>query len=138
MADKILSRCGYRCDLCLAYRPNVVKNDQRVLLSDGWYKYFGFRILPERIICDGCMSPGNPKLVDTGCPVRPCAIVKGVENCGYCGEYICGKLKERLVSRNEIEEKRGSPIPEEDYDSFVKPYDSKERLDQINIKETRP
>jgi hypothetical protein len=21
--DEVLARCGYRCDLCLAYRPNV-------------------------------------------------------------------------------------------------------------------
>jgi hypothetical protein len=121
MSDGILSRCGYRCDLCLAYRPNVENNDRRELLSEGWYKYFGFRIPPEKIICDGCLSPGDPRLVDAGCPVRPCAIAKGVHNCGHCWEYICDKLKERLVSRAELERKRGGPIPEGDYRLFVKP-----------------
>ena len=34
--DEILSRCGYRCDLCLAYRPNVEANPAgRRELSDG-------------------------------------------------------------------------------------------------------
>jgi hypothetical protein len=23
--EPILTRCGYRCDLCLAYKPNVLK-----------------------------------------------------------------------------------------------------------------
>jgi hypothetical protein len=33
---EILSRCGYRCDLCLAYRPNVEANpSNREIVSDG-------------------------------------------------------------------------------------------------------
>lgn len=27
--DKIFSKCGMRCDLCLIYRPNVQENDRR-------------------------------------------------------------------------------------------------------------
>ena len=55
--EPILTRCGYRCDLCLAYWPNITANPaNRQKLSDGWFKYFGFRIPPEEIQCDGCMS----------------------------------------------------------------------------------
>ena len=47
---EILSRCGYRCDLCLAYRPHIeAYPEDRQRLSDGWFKYFGFRIPPEEI-----------------------------------------------------------------------------------------
>ena len=49
--EPILTRCGYRCDLCLAYRPNVAKNpSNQQKLSDGWFKYFGFRLPPSEII----------------------------------------------------------------------------------------
>jgi hypothetical protein len=42
--EPILTRCGYRCDLCLAYKPNVAENpSNQQKLSDGWFKYFGFR-----------------------------------------------------------------------------------------------
>jgi hypothetical protein len=52
---EILARCGYRSDLCLAYRPNVERDpSSQQRLSDGWYKYSGFRIAAERIRCDGC------------------------------------------------------------------------------------
>ena len=45
--EPILMRCGYRCDLCLAYEPNVARNpSNREKLSDGWHKYFGFRLTP--------------------------------------------------------------------------------------------
>jgi hypothetical protein len=40
MMEPILTRCGYRCDLCLAYRPNVERNPaNRQVLSDGWYQF---------------------------------------------------------------------------------------------------
>jgi len=43
--EAIITRCGYRCDLCLAYKPNIEAHpENRQILSDGWYKYFGFRI----------------------------------------------------------------------------------------------
>lgn|GEM_PF-2159134 len=43
------------------------------ILSDGWHKYFGFRIPPDRILCDGYKAE-NPRLIDRACPVRPCVL----------------------------------------------------------------
>lgn len=126
----ILTRCGYRCDLCLAYRPNVEREpSNRQKLSDGWFKYFGFRIPPGQIICDGCMAD-NPDLIDKGCPVRPCVIEKRVDNCAQCDQYICLKLKERLVVLEEVRDRLNLLIPEEDYLCFIQPYENKLRLDE--------
>lgn len=37
----VVTRCGYRCDLCLAYKPNVEAHpENRQRLSDGWHRYF--------------------------------------------------------------------------------------------------
>jgi hypothetical protein len=129
--EPILSRCGFRCDLCLAFRPNVEKdpsNQQK--LSDGWYKYFGFRLPPETIICDGCMSD-NPKLIDQSCPVRPCAMEKGFDNCSLCEEYICEKLKGRIVVYEEVKEKVNAEIPGNDRLCFIHPYENRKRLDAL-------
>ena len=53
----MLTRCGYRCDLCLAYAPNVSAHpENQQILSDGWFQYFGFRLPPEQIYCDGCLA----------------------------------------------------------------------------------
>jgi Protein of unknown function (DUF3795) len=129
--DPILTRCGYRCDLCLAYRPNVEKNPaNQQKLSDGWFKYFGFRLPPESIICDGCLAE-NPKLIDKACPVRPCVIERGLENCAQCQDYVCDKLVERLVVREDIQQKAVGPIPEDDYQCFIRPYENKLRLEAI-------
>ena len=127
----ILTRCGFRCDLCPAYKPNIEKNPQnKEKLSDGWFKYFGFRIPAEKITCDGCMTTTS-NLLDKECPVRPCVIEKGIAHCGECDSYICEKLKERIVVYEDIKAKVKVEISEEDYRIFIQPYENKKRLDAI-------
>jgi len=127
--EPVLSRCGYRCDLCLAYKPNVEKTpSNQQMLSDGWLTYFGFRIEPDRILCDGCMAEGG-RLIDQGCPVRPCACERNLPNCASCSNYICEKLKERVVELDSIERRFGTEIPIEDYYRFIQPYENKRRLE---------
>ena len=127
--EPILTRCGYRCDLCLAYRPNIEANpSDQVKLSDGWFKYFGFRIPAEEIICDGCMAD-NPQRVDQNCPVRPCVLERGLDNCSQCEDYVCEKLIGRLVVYEEVRQRIHAEIPEDDYLCFIRPYENKQRLD---------
>jgi Protein of unknown function (DUF3795) len=127
----ILTRCGYRCDLCLAYQPNVEANPaNRQILSDGWHQYFGFRLKADAICCNGCMAE-DPKLIDQSCPVRPCVIEKRLENCAQCEQYVCEKLTERLVIYEEVQRRVGVEITEQDYLYFILPYENKRRLDGL-------
>lgn len=129
--EPILTRCGYRCDLCLAYKPNVAQNPSNPKkLSDGWFKYFGFRLPAEAICCDGCMAD-NPKLIDTSCRVRPCVIESGLDNCSQCEQYVCEKLAQRLVVLEEVKARISAEIPQDDYVCFIKPYENKLRLDGL-------
>ena len=129
--EPILTRCGYRCDLCLAYKPNVENNpSNQQILSDGWYKYFGFRQPPTQICCDGCMAD-NPKQLDQSCPVRPCVIEKGLDNCSQCELYACEKFTQRLVVYEEVKNRINAEIPENDYLCFIRPYENKQRLDAL-------
>lgn len=129
--EPILTRCGYRCDLCLAYKPNAEANPSgRQKLSDGWFRYFGFRLPPEQICCDGCMST-DPKLIDQSCPVRQCVIERGLENCSQCDLYVCEKLAQRLVVFEEVKTRINTEIPDEDRRRFIQPYENKQRLDSL-------
>jgi len=128
---EILTRCGYRCDLYLAFRPNVETTPaNQHILSEGWFQYFGFRIPPEQIICDGCMSV-NPQLIDRACPVRPCVIERALENCAPCPDYGCEKLSQRIVVYEDIADRIGIPIPQEDRARFIAPYENKQRFEVI-------
>ncbi len=114
---EVLSKCGYRCDLCHAYAPNVASDDRRPELSDGWFAVYGFRIPPEQILCEGRVSGDNPALIDKGCPVWPCVVVKCIPNCASCPDYPCDKL--------------GRPLGDAEYELLVRPYESRARLDAL-------
>jgi len=129
--NEILSRCGFRCDLCLAYRRNIELNpSNRQTISDGWHRYFGFLIPADQVVCDGCMAE-NPRLIDKACPVRPCVIERGFHNCAECPDYICDKLNDRLVVYEEVAARCPHPIPEEDRARFIRPYENRKRLDDL-------
>ena len=134
MTQEILTKCGYRCDLCFAYKENIEKQDQRAILSDGWFEIYGFRIEPQNIMCEGCVSSENPVLIDKNCPVRPCVVAKSLANCSECEDYICEDLSGRIVNRKNIEDKIGRKLSSFEYESFVYPYESKPRLDRLRIK----
>lgn len=137
MAKEILTRCGYRCDLCLAYKENIENEDKRQLLSDGWYKYYGFRIEPSDIYCEGCISTNclTANLIDKGCPVRPCVIEKAFENCSQCDDFACKKLEERIVRLKDLQSKTDEKIKRNDYRHFIKPYENFKRLTELKEKQ---
>lgn len=113
---EILTRCGNRCDLCPAYRENIQPETKKREISDGWFRYFGFRIPPDQIECAGCLNKG--KHPDANCPVRPCA---------DCDAFGCDKLKSRMEFVETVLPKFDA-IPEKDFRIFFLPYLSRERL----------
>ena len=131
MQKELLTRCGYRCDLCLAYKYNIENNDQRAFLSDTWYKIYGFRIPPEEINCEGCISSNTRDviLIDKECPVRPCVIEKGLENCSQCEDYPCNIFNQRKVVYETYAKVK--EVSRREYSHCIKPYENKKRLDEI-------
>ena len=110
--------------------PETRQPENRQILSDGWHQYFGFRIPPGEICCDGCLDE-NPQLIDSGCPVRPCVIEQRLDNCAQCEQFICEKLEQRLVEYTEIRSQLGVEIPDDDYQPFIRPYENKRRLEAL-------
>ena len=133
MPKEILTRCGYRCDLCLAYKDNIKKNDQRQFLSDTWHKIYGFRIPADEIYCEGCITTNdsNIKLIDKGCPVRPCVIEKGLENCSQCDDYPCDKFNQRKVVNEDLIKDKNITVSRKEYSRCIKPYENEKRIDKI-------
>ncbi len=123
----LIARCGYRCDLCPAYRDNIRGPEDQQETSDGWFKFYGFRIPPEQICCDGCRDESpSARRIDTACPIRPCAMARGVETCGSCPECGCEHYQSRSVTRQWVETRIGAMISPEDYRRFVLPYERSE------------
>jgi hypothetical protein len=128
---ELLSCYGFCCDPCLAYRPNIGQNlANEQILSNGWCKYFGFQIKPEKIFGDSCQNDQCIP-IDSECTVRPCVIAHGLENFTLCDQSGCEKIKERLVTFEEIQSRFKETILNEDHEHFIRPYKNGPLLKKI-------
>jgi hypothetical protein len=133
----IYAKCGFNCGRCPAYKDNAKTEEQKKHGSDGWKKYFGFRLNTERMYCDGCQTPDkdNPVMFIPKCRVRVCAFQNNMMTCGHCSEFkACMhelKVFDSDITREKIEERMGTHIPEEDYQAFIAPFEHLRNLEDI-------
>lgn len=127
-----ITMCGYCCNLCKAFAPNIKNNDQREELSKVWEKYYDLDVPADDIYCDGCRcEEENPKLIDTSCPVRKCVIDAKLNHCGDCSKYPCSTFNQRKgLSASEAEEKIGENYDASKYNEYLLAYDNKSRINE--------
>jgi hypothetical protein len=94
MNEKIIAYCGINCSGCpalVATRQNDFAAKEQLALTWSTEKY---PLTPEEMSCDGCLAM-DERLVKfcMDCTTRQCARAKAVENCAYCDEFPCDKLK---------------------------------------------
>lgn len=82
----MIAFCGLDCGKCDAYI--ATKNNDRTLreaTAELWSKLNNAPILPEHINCEGCRTNGVKTVYcESLCPIRQCALEKGVATCGDC------------------------------------------------------
>ena len=108
MKEKIykdfIAYCGLDCEKCEA-RIATISNDDamRVIIAKKWSELNGVEITPEMINCSGCRISGvKTPFCDSLCPIRQCAMSRGVETCGCCSEMAgCEKLS--MITNNNSE-----------------------------------
>lgn len=105
--DKVFSKCGMRCDLCLIYRPNVNENDRCKEICSVFSKMFqGYNPNPNTVICDGCScEKENHVLFDPTCKTRKCVVGKRLAHCGYCDQYPCNIFPAELTQEELVKNK---------------------------------
>ncbi|MGD9403217.1 MAG: DUF3795 domain-containing protein [bacterium] len=124
--EERLSYCGYRCDLCPAYVENLKTDEDRERVSRDWAKYYDHHEDPADVDCKGCkagLEEGN-----TTCKVRPCAIERGASTCAECGDFACDVLQKQMDAIKPIAQRHAGTMPPEDFERYVAPYKSEERL----------
>ena len=91
----LIAYCGLDCEVCEA-RTATVNNDDalREKVAKRWSELNGVTITPEMIRCTGCRVDGvKTPYCDSICPIRQCALGRGVATCGACEEMEkCEKL----------------------------------------------
>ena len=130
--NRELTMCGYCCELCKAYAPNIKKCDERNELANIWRKYYGLEYSPESIYCDGCRSmKENAKRVDNNCPVRSCVLSKKIHDCAECENYPCDVFMQRKgLPQEDAENEQKELFNQREYQDYLLAYDNKSRLDR--------
>ena len=90
-----IAYCGLDCETCEA-RIATIHNDDalREKVARLWSELNGVEITPEMIDCVGCRIDGvKTPYCESLCPIRQCAMGRGMETCGDCREMErCEKL----------------------------------------------
>ena len=93
--NEYIAYCGLNCEACEA-RLATVNNDDalRQRVAREWSELNGVEITAEMINCVGCRIDGvKTPYCESLCPIRQCAMSRGLETCGDCGEMgRCEKL----------------------------------------------
>ena len=83
-----IAYCGLDCEACEAYI--ATKNDDdglRRKVASLWSELNGVDITPDMINCDGCRADGaKTPYCESLCEIRRCAMGRGLETCGACGD----------------------------------------------------
>ena len=105
-----IAYCGLDCERCEARKATVNNDDAlRVKVAKQWSELNGVEITPGMINCAGCRVPGaKTPYCDSLCPVRQCALGRGVETCGSCPEMeSCEKVGAILANSEEARRNLG-------------------------------
>lgn len=100
--DKMIAYCGLNCEKCDAFL--ATKNCDQALrekTAKKWSELNSVTIPPEQINCEGCRQNGAKTVFcDSLCPIRQCALCKGMETCGDCIEISSCKKVAMVISNN--------------------------------------
>ena len=92
---KTIAYCGLDYESCEARMATMNHDDAlRQKVAREWSALNGVEITPEMIHCVGCRIDGaKTPYCESLCPIRLCAVSRGLETCGDCGEMDrCEKL----------------------------------------------
>jgi hypothetical protein len=97
-----ISYCGILCNECPVYVATA-GNDERMkakLAKEYSSERNQFSI--KDMECYGCFWDGNKTSTLCGkCEIRICAEPRGIENCGYCGDYPCHHITSHVREGSE-------------------------------------
>ena len=95
-----ISYCGLICDTCPIHLATIEEDRERqrtmrAAIAQECSELYGKQLTAEDINdCDGCLSDSG-RLFSwcSQCEVRKCAMGRSLQNCAFCSDFACEKLK---------------------------------------------
>ena len=138
-ASNLIAKCGIDCGACPwgPYPRKSMTASEFERYRNNAKEILGF--MPIKTPCMICQTPDEKipkgsKLPNRKCLIRQCVDKSGVANCAYCSRFPCDTVKATagVWNRKTMEEKRGTPLLEEEYHTFVEPFEGISRLEAIH------
>ena len=147
--EQIISRCGNICSECpwsMFVRKKIAEKDWDEY-SKQIKKYTGYKpVKYEWEGCVGCHTP-NDELPRhpffnflKKCRTRKCGQYNEIPNCAYCGRFPCANtVASDKYTKEKVSEKLGKEVSDEEYEQYVKMFDSMTNLNEIRsrLKDTQ-
>ena len=111
--ENLIAYCGLDCAQCGAYLAHK-NNDQalREKTAAEWKIAHGYDGPVDMVNCTGCKGNGVLFSNCMECPIRECAIKKGVENCGACDEFeTCKTINDFIAEAPFVKEHLTQKLP---------------------------
>ncbi|MCQ2146498.1 MAG: DUF3795 domain-containing protein [Bacteroidales bacterium] len=108
--NKLIAYCGLDCGACEARKATLTNDDElRKEVSRKWCQMNGTdQITPETINCEGCRTGGVKfAYCDYMCPIRKCALSKGIDTCADCPEKESCDMLAPFTSNDEARSNLG-------------------------------
>ncbi len=99
---QLIAYCGLDCEACEA-RLATVNGDEalRRKVAKLWSEWNRVEITPDMIHCVGCRVEGvKTPFCDSLCPIRQCALGRGVGTCGDCADMERCETLAMITSNN--------------------------------------
>ena len=135
----VYAKCGMNCGHCpwSQYIRETMKTDEDFQrFRERCKKILGYQ--PMKQPCLTCQTPDEElqkgaKLPSRNCHVRQCVTRIGIKNCAYCSRFPCEAVRVLGTewTREKFEAKHGTPLSEEDYLTFVEPFEALKHLERI-------
>jgi hypothetical protein len=94
MSAQLFAFCGLDCGQCPAYIATQANDVAKLAaLAQEWFDGSTDHTI---VLCDGCKpNDRDAHLMKwcSECPTRACALERGLENCAYCEDYGCPKVR---------------------------------------------
>jgi hypothetical protein len=131
----ILSYCGDNCTYCPRYVATQSGSiDELEKAKDLWVR-LGFRdndFPVQEMACTGCGQKNACAYVD----LRACVSEKGLDNCGYCHDYLCDLTNAAFEETERLRSRAVNECSKEEMDILDKAFFLKKQyFDKIHQKE---
>ncbi|MFX0123232.1 MAG: DUF3795 domain-containing protein [Candidatus Hodarchaeota archaeon] len=135
--NKETSLCGFNCIICPAFKSNIKSEDDRLKVDEGWKRFHRTRgWIYEEDYCQGCFNVSKAPLWSS-CYIRKCVLTNNVENCGYCPDYPCPRIKNMIHITKKIAERTKKEGTQADYQKFGLPYLNESKLEELHQEYTK-